>query len=114
MSDLYDKIKEDVAFRRKWAERCGFGFELPSAAGLSRSITANSDSPSGVGLRETLTSQRSSTAADLRGKTVFTKVRFNVGLPAPSRKLRISVSRPAIHANPWFIGGRSNWSRACF
>ena len=25
MSDLYDKIKEDVAFRRKWAERCGFG-----------------------------------------------------------------------------------------
>jgi len=21
MSDLYDKIKEDVAFRRKWAER---------------------------------------------------------------------------------------------
>jgi hypothetical protein len=28
MSDLYDKIKEDVAFRRKWAERCGFGFEL--------------------------------------------------------------------------------------
>jgi hypothetical protein len=27
MSDLYDKIKEDVAFRRKWAERCGFGFE---------------------------------------------------------------------------------------
>jgi integrase len=30
MSDLYDKIKEDVTFRRKWAERCGFGFELPS------------------------------------------------------------------------------------
>jgi hypothetical protein len=30
MSDLYDKIKEDVAFRRKWAERCGFGFDLPS------------------------------------------------------------------------------------
>jgi len=30
MSDLYDKIKEDVAFRRKWAERRGFGFELPS------------------------------------------------------------------------------------
>ncbi len=30
MSDLYDKIKEDVVFRRKWAERCGFGFELPS------------------------------------------------------------------------------------
>jgi hypothetical protein len=29
MSDLYDKIKEEVAFRRKWAKRCGFGFELP-------------------------------------------------------------------------------------
>jgi hypothetical protein len=29
MSDLYDKIKEDVAFRRKWAERCGFGFQYP-------------------------------------------------------------------------------------
>ena len=27
MSDLYDKVKEDVEFRRKWAERCGFGFE---------------------------------------------------------------------------------------
>jgi integrase len=30
MSDLYDKIKEDVAFRRHWAERSGYGFELPS------------------------------------------------------------------------------------
>jgi hypothetical protein len=30
MSDLYDKIKEDVEFRMKWAEKCGFGFELPS------------------------------------------------------------------------------------
>lgn len=30
MSDLYDKVKEDIAFRRKWAEWCGFGFELPS------------------------------------------------------------------------------------
>lgn len=29
MSDLYDKIKADVAFRRKWAERCGFAFALP-------------------------------------------------------------------------------------
>lgn len=28
MSDLYDKIKEDVAFRREWAEKCGIGFEL--------------------------------------------------------------------------------------
>jgi integrase len=30
MSDLYDKIKHDIAFRREWAERCGIGFELPS------------------------------------------------------------------------------------
>jgi integrase len=30
MGDLYDKIKEDGAFRREWAERCGFGFKLPS------------------------------------------------------------------------------------
>ena len=30
MSDLYDKIKEDVEFRSKWAEKCGFGFELSS------------------------------------------------------------------------------------
>jgi hypothetical protein len=30
MDDLYDKIKEDVQFRKKWAEQCGFGFELPS------------------------------------------------------------------------------------
>jgi integrase len=30
MSDLYDKIKEGVLFRKKWAGPCGFGFELPS------------------------------------------------------------------------------------
>ena len=30
MSDLCDKIKEDVAFRKMWAEKSGFGFELPS------------------------------------------------------------------------------------
>ena len=30
MSDLYDKIKEDVAFRRNWAEKRGYGFELSS------------------------------------------------------------------------------------
>ena len=28
MSDLYDKIKEDLPFRRRWEERCGFGFQL--------------------------------------------------------------------------------------
>jgi integrase len=30
MADLYDKIKEDVPFRKMWAEKSGFGFELPS------------------------------------------------------------------------------------
>lgn len=30
MSDLYDKIREDVQFRKMWAEKSGFGFELPS------------------------------------------------------------------------------------
>ena len=30
MGDLYDKIKEDDSFRRMWAEKAGFGFELPS------------------------------------------------------------------------------------
>ena len=30
MGDLYDKIKEDVQFRKMWAEKSGFGFELPS------------------------------------------------------------------------------------
>jgi hypothetical protein len=32
MGDFYDKIKEDVEFGRMWAEKCGFGFELPSVA----------------------------------------------------------------------------------
>ena len=27
---LCDKIKEDEKFRREWAEKCGFGFELHS------------------------------------------------------------------------------------
>lgn len=29
MADLYDKIKEDMKFRRKWAEKAGFAFKLP-------------------------------------------------------------------------------------
>jgi hypothetical protein len=28
MSDLYDKVKYDTAFRREWAEKCGIGFEV--------------------------------------------------------------------------------------
>lgn len=30
MGDRYDKGKEDDALRKEWAERCGFGFDLPS------------------------------------------------------------------------------------
>jgi hypothetical protein len=30
MSDLYDKIRDDVAFRKEVAEKAGLGFELPS------------------------------------------------------------------------------------
>jgi len=30
MSDLYDKIRDDVAFRREWAEKSGLGFVIPS------------------------------------------------------------------------------------
>jgi hypothetical protein len=29
MSDLYDKIREDVQYRKDVAERVGIGFELP-------------------------------------------------------------------------------------
>jgi integrase len=29
MTDLYDKVKDDLPFRLEWAEKCGFGFELP-------------------------------------------------------------------------------------
>jgi hypothetical protein len=30
MSELYDKIKDDVGFRRIWAEKWGVGFDLPA------------------------------------------------------------------------------------
>jgi hypothetical protein len=30
MGDLYDKIKNDVEFRKEVAEKAGFGFKLPS------------------------------------------------------------------------------------
>jgi hypothetical protein len=30
MDDLYDKVREDVVLRKKWAEQCGIGFDLPS------------------------------------------------------------------------------------
>jgi hypothetical protein len=37
-SDLYDKISEDVVFRRMWAEKCGFDFDLPSVVPNLRRI----------------------------------------------------------------------------
>jgi hypothetical protein len=30
IGDLCDKVKEDVVFRKEWAERCKLGFNLPS------------------------------------------------------------------------------------
>jgi len=43
MSDLYDKIKDDVSFRKKWAEQCGFGFELPSGVPNVLKITSKTE-----------------------------------------------------------------------
>lgn len=43
MSDLYDKIKDDVPFRKKWAEQCGFGFELPSVVPNVLKITSKTE-----------------------------------------------------------------------
>jgi hypothetical protein len=34
MSDLYDKIRQDVKFRKEVAEKAGLGFELPSKAAV--------------------------------------------------------------------------------
>jgi integrase len=48
MSDLYDKIREDVVFRREWAERCGFGFELPSVVPSVPKCTENAEAAVGV------------------------------------------------------------------
>ena len=31
MDDLYDKVKHNVALRKKWAAECGVGFELPAS-----------------------------------------------------------------------------------
>ena len=41
MGDLYDKIKEGVNFRKEWAERCGFGFKLPSVVPNVPKINGN-------------------------------------------------------------------------
>jgi hypothetical protein len=38
MTDLYDKVKDDQAFRLEWAEKCGIGFEIP---GFGLSVVPN-------------------------------------------------------------------------
>jgi integrase len=44
MGDLYDKIKEDVTFRRKKSEECGFGFQLcPSIAPIAPNCTVEAE-----------------------------------------------------------------------
>lgn len=45
MTDLYDKIKEDVIFRRNWAERCGFGFELTPVVPIVPRVDGNDETP---------------------------------------------------------------------
>jgi hypothetical protein len=30
MDDMYDKVKDNAALRKKLAEQCGIGFEIPS------------------------------------------------------------------------------------
>ena len=45
MDDLYDKLKEDVQFRKMWAEKCGFGFELPSVVPNVPKITEKTEAP---------------------------------------------------------------------
>ena len=43
MDDLYDKIKQDIPFRKMRAEQCGFGFELPSVVPSVPKCTENSE-----------------------------------------------------------------------
>jgi len=43
MGDLYDAIGEDEALRREWAERCGFGFELPSVVPVVPTIDGETE-----------------------------------------------------------------------
>jgi hypothetical protein len=43
MSDLYDKIREDVPFRKMWAEKCDYGFELPSVVPNVPKIAENAE-----------------------------------------------------------------------
>jgi hypothetical protein len=43
MSAPYDKIREDLAFRGKWAEQCSFGIELPSVIPSVPKCTENSE-----------------------------------------------------------------------
>jgi integrase len=42
MTDHYDKVKDDRAFRKAWAKRCGVGFVLPPIVHVVRSIEEES------------------------------------------------------------------------
>jgi integrase len=43
MGDRYDKGKEDDALRKEWAERCGFGFDLPAVVPVVPKIKGNDE-----------------------------------------------------------------------
>jgi hypothetical protein len=43
MIDLCDKIKEEIQFRKVWADQCDFGFELPSVVLGVSSCTENNE-----------------------------------------------------------------------
>ena len=43
MSDLYDEIKSNVAFRKEMAEKAGLRFELPLKSSLLDGMDGNSN-----------------------------------------------------------------------
>lgn len=45
MCDRYDTIKDDLAFRKMWAEKCGVGFDLGSVVPIEPKIQEKQDLP---------------------------------------------------------------------
>jgi integrase len=43
MDDLYDKIREDLPFRKMWAQEAGFGFALPAVVPKVPSCTEKTE-----------------------------------------------------------------------
>jgi integrase len=66
MSDLYDKIREDVPFRKMWAEKSGLvgerGFEPPTPWSRTRCSTRLSHSPTAQTKKRTQTRKKRSCA----------------------------------------------------